>query len=57
MDLFSVDLDRISITDIEDFLAISAPEEQWPSEGVKIDYGWGRYLPGIGVSADRFGVV
>ena len=38
MDFFSADLDTISITALEEFLAINEPEEQRPPEGVKLDY-------------------
>jgi hypothetical protein len=38
MNLFSADLDSISFTGVEDFLAIKAPIEQRPPEGVRIDY-------------------
>jgi hypothetical protein len=38
MNLFSADLDSISFTSVEDFLAIKAPIEQRPPEGVRIDY-------------------
>jgi hypothetical protein len=38
MNLFLADLDTIQITDVEDFLAIKAPIEQRPPEGLRIDY-------------------
>lgn len=38
MDLFSADVDSISFASIEDFLAIKAPLEQRPPEGLRIDY-------------------
>jgi hypothetical protein len=38
MNLFTGDLDKITINDVEDFLAIAGPEEQRPSEGLRIDY-------------------
>lgn len=38
MNLFSADLDTLTITDVEDFLAIKAPLEQRPPEGLRIDY-------------------
>jgi predicted HTH transcriptional regulator len=38
MNLFSGELANISFADIEEFLAIKAPEEQRPTEGVRIDY-------------------
>jgi hypothetical protein len=38
MNLFSADLDNVLITDLEDFLAINAPIEQRPPEGLRIDY-------------------
>jgi hypothetical protein len=38
MDLFSADLDSISFAGVEDFLAINAPLEQRPPEGLRIDY-------------------
>jgi hypothetical protein len=38
MNLFSADLNTLSIVDLEDFLGINGPEEQRPSEGVKVDY-------------------
>ena len=38
MNLFSADLGDISITDIEEFLAIKAPEDQRPTEGVRIAF-------------------
>lgn len=38
MDLFSANLDSILATDVEDFLAIKAPIEQRPPEGLRIDY-------------------
>jgi schlafen family protein len=38
MNLFSADLDSISFTGVEEFLAIKAPIEQRPPEGVRIDY-------------------
>jgi hypothetical protein len=36
MNLFSADLNSLSFTDLEEFLAVK--EEQLPSEGVQIDY-------------------
>jgi hypothetical protein len=38
MDLFYADLDSISFAGVEDFLAINAPIEQRPPEGLRIDY-------------------
>jgi Putative DNA-binding domain len=38
MNFFSADLDSISFTGVEDFLAIKAPIEQRPPEGLRIDY-------------------
>ena len=38
MNLFSADLDSISFTGVEDFLAIKAPIGQRPPEGLRIDY-------------------
>lgn len=38
MNLFTADLNALSIADLEDFLAIKSAEEQRPAEGVKIDY-------------------
>lgn len=38
MNLFSADLDNVLITDLEDFLAINAPIQQRPPEGLRIDY-------------------
>ena len=38
VDLFSSDLQGISFADVQGFLAIGAPEEQRPSEGLRIDY-------------------
>jgi predicted HTH transcriptional regulator len=38
IELFSSDLETISIADVQDFLGINAPEEQRPPEGVRIDY-------------------
>ena len=38
MNLFSADLSDISIADIEEFLAVKAPLEQRPAEGIRIDY-------------------
>jgi hypothetical protein len=36
MNLFSADLDSLSFTDLEEFLAIKGPEEQRPSEGYRL---------------------
>ena len=38
MNLFSADLDSVSFEGVEDFLAIKAPIEQRPPEGLRIDY-------------------
>src|SRR5579859_955596 len=38
MDLFSADLESISMADVEEFLAIHSPEQQRPTEGIKLDY-------------------
>jgi predicted HTH transcriptional regulator len=38
VDLFSADIEKIALTDVENFLAIGSPEEGRPSEGIKIDY-------------------
>lgn len=38
MDLFSEDLEKITLADLENFLALNSPEEVRPTEGIKIDY-------------------
>jgi hypothetical protein len=38
VDLFSVDLEKITLADVENFLALGSPVEGRPSEGIKIDY-------------------
>ncbi len=38
MDLFTVDLERTSIADLEDFLGLKDPIEMRPPEGLRIDY-------------------
>jgi predicted HTH transcriptional regulator len=38
MDLFVDDLQQITFSDVESFLAISSPEDQRPTEGTRIDF-------------------
>ena len=38
MDLFSANLEKITLADVENFLALGSPEEGRPTEGIKIDY-------------------
>jgi hypothetical protein len=38
VDLFSADLEKITLANVENFLALRSPEEGRPTEGIKIDY-------------------
>src|SRR5262249_50958396 len=38
MDLFSGDLEKITLADIEGFLGINSPESERPPEGSRVDY-------------------
>ena len=52
MNLFSADLNSLSFTHLEEFLAVKGPEEQRPSEGVQVVYQrhkiWGELRLQIG---------